>query len=105
MSSGKKFDSGKAPVSLISSEALLQEASVLAMGRDKYGAHNWRGGLEWTRVCDALLRHVLAWKDGEDLDPESGLSHIAHARACTGFILEYIKTHPELDNRYKKVTN
>ena len=39
--------------------------------------------------------------DGEDKDPESGLSHLAHAACCIMFLLEFEKTHPELDDRYK----
>jgi dATP/dGTP diphosphohydrolase, N-terminal len=30
----------------------------------------------------------VAFADGEDLDPETGMSHIAHLRCCTGFLLE-----------------
>ena len=43
------------------------------------GYHNWRDGLDWTRVSSAVLRHLSAWHGGEDIDPESGLSHLAHA--------------------------
>jgi len=45
------------------------------------------------------LRHLTAWWAGEDLDPESGLHHLAHAACCLMFLLEYTQTHTELDDR------
>jgi len=99
--SAMKFDSGKLPVNLLSSEALLQTAAVLKFGADKYHAHNWRDGFAWSRPLAAAMRHIMAYNDGEDKDPESGLSHLAHAACCIMFLLEFEKTHPELDDRYK----
>lgn len=98
---GLKFDEGKAPMSLLSTEALHQIAMVLEFGRKKYAAHNWRKGFDWSRPLSAAMRHITAFNDGEDKDPESGLSHLAHASACLMFLLEFEKTHKELDDRYK----
>ena len=99
--SALKFDSDKLPVNLLSSEALLQTAAVMKFGADKYSEHNWRSGFAWSRPLAAAMRHIMAFNDGEDCDPESGLSHLAHAMCCIMFLLEFQKTHPELDNRYK----
>jgi len=99
--SAMKFDDNKLPVNLLSSEALLQTAAVLKFGADKYHAHNWRDGFAWSRPLAAAMRHIMAYNDGEDKDPESGLSHLAHAACCIMFLLEFEKTHPELDDRYK----
>ena len=96
-----KFDSNKLPVNLLSTEALNQTAAVLKFGADKYHAHNWRDGFAWSRPLAAAMRHIMAFNDGEDKDPESGLSHLAHAACCIMFLLEFEKTHPELDDRYK----
>jgi hypothetical protein len=98
---GIKHDTGKAPMSLLSHEALHQTAMVLEFGRQKYAAHNWRNGFEWSRPLSAAMRHLTAFIDGEDKDPESGLSHLAHAMCCVMFVLEFEKTHPELDDRWK----
>lgn len=83
----KKFDDGKPPISMINREALEQEAHVLAFGASKYGRENWKNGLEEHRLLDAALRHIIAYADGEHVDPESGLSHLAHARCSLGFLL------------------
>lgn len=96
-----KFDEDKMPLHLLSSEALMQTAAVLKFGADKYAAHNWRGGFAWSRPLAAAMRHILAFNAGEDKDPESGLSHLAHAACCIMFLLEFEKTHQELDDRYK----
>lgn len=73
----------------------------MTFGAEKYGAQNWRNGLEWSRVFAAVQRHLLAWNDGETHDPETGINHLAHAGCGIMFLLEYSKTHAELDDRYK----
>lgn len=99
-----KHDQGKAPMTLLSREALEQIALVMEFGRQKYAAHNWRQGFTWSRPLSAALRHLMAFNDGEDKDPESGLSHLAHAACCIMFLLEFEKTHPDLDDRWKPTT-
>jgi len=95
-----KFDGGKPPLSLISRYALEEEAKVLAFGAQKYGTHNWRQGMGFSRLVDAALRHVYAFADGHDKDEETGLSHLAHARCCLAFLLEYEGKKLGTDDRY-----
>jgi len=96
-----KFDQDKLPLHLLSTEALNQTAAVLAFGAQKYAEHNWRAGFAWSRPLSAAMRHITAFNDGEDKDPESGLSHLAHAACCIMFLLEFEKTHKHLDDRFK----
>jgi hypothetical protein len=96
-----KFDQDKLPLHLLSTEAMNQTAAVLAFGAQKYAEHNWRSGFAWSRPLSAAMRHITAFNAGEDCDPESGLSHLAHAACCIMFLLEFEKTHPHLDDRYK----
>jgi hypothetical protein len=96
-----KFDQDKLPLHLLSTEAMNQTAAVLAFGADKYAEHNWRKGFAWSRPLSAAMRHITAFNAGEDKDPESGLSHLAHAACCIMFLLEFEKTQKELDDRYK----
>lgn len=97
-----KYDMGKPPLGLISRTALEQEAMVMAFGAKKYGMHNWRKGMDFSRLADAALRHVYAFLDGEDKDQETGLSHLAHARCCLAFLLEYEGKRIGTDDRYKR---
>mgnify|MGYP003148442678 CR=1 FL=1 len=77
----------KAPMSVLSAPVLLEEGLVMMGGDRKYGRHNFRGvGVKASVYYDAFMRHVMAWWEGEDLDPESGLHHLAHARASLGVI-------------------
>ena len=96
-----KHDQDKLPLHLLSTEALNQTAAVLAFGAQKYAEHNWRAGFTWSRPLSAAMRHITAFNAGEDKDPESGLSHLAHAACCIMFLLEFEKTHKHLDDRYK----
>ncbi len=64
---------------LIAVPFLEQLGLVCGMGAEKYGPDNWRKGYEWSKNYGAMQRHIQAFWTGEDLDPESGLPHLAHA--------------------------
>lgn len=98
---GIKHDAGKADIALLPPEALVAIAEVFTFGAKKYAADNWRGGFSYRRVVSALLRHLYAWLRGEDNDPESGLSHIAHAGCNVMFLLTFIITKTGTDDRYR----
>ena len=97
---GVKFDAGKPPLSLVSRVALEEEARVMDFGAKKYGRDNWRKGMDFSRLTDAALRHIYAFADGEDKDKETGLSHLAHARCCLAFLLEYEGKKLGKDDRF-----
>lgn len=99
--SAKKQDLGKPPISMISRTALEAEAYALAFGAQKYDAYNWRKGFKWSRLIDSAMRHLIAFNDGEDLDPESGLTHLAHARCCLAFLLDHYYHQLGEDDRWK----
>ena len=98
---GKKFDGGKVRVDLLPSESLFAVAEVLTFGASKYGEHNWRKGIAWSRLYAAAQRHMMKWNAGETHDDESGMNHLAHACVNLLMLLSYDKNHPELDDRYK----
>lgn len=55
---------------------------ALLEGALKYGRHNYRGvGVRASVYYDAALRHLTTWWEGEDIDPDSDLSHITKAIA------------------------
>ncbi len=99
---GLKYDQGKPPMSLLATGWLQGVANALGFGAKKYGPYNWRNGIEQSRLIDAAMRHITAYNNGEDVDPESGLSHLYHASCNLMFASELLKSHPELDDRYKK---
>lgn len=96
---GVKFDQGKPRMDLLDPHAMEQLAKVLTFGANKYAAHNWRKGLSKSRLLAAALRHLFAYLGGQDNDPETGLSHAAHAMCCCMFILG-LEHRPDLDDRF-----
>lgn len=100
--SGKKYDDKKPKMSLLAPKGLELEAMVMTFGAKKYGDHNWRNGIAISRYISATLRHINKFNEGIDLDEESGISHLAHARANLGMALQTLEEHPNLDDRYKK---
>jgi len=99
--SGTKYDSGKPRMDLLDPLALEGLAAVLTFGANKYAAHNWRGGLSYSRLFAALLRHTFAILRGERIDAESGLPHIDHVGCCWMFLSNQMKTRPDMDDLYK----
>ena len=94
------FGEAKTKFSVIPIGPLYALARVFVLGARKYGRYNWRGNtVSSTVYFDAALRHLFAWYEGEDDDPESGEPHLAHVVACV-FILMDAKIHSNLnDNR------
>jgi hypothetical protein len=101
MKIANKHDADKPDYSLLPQPALNAIAQVLSFGAKKYGAHNWRNGLEYRRLIAACLRHITIFNEGEDCDSESGLSHIAHALCCLVFLATQIHYKNGVDDRYK----
>jgi len=86
---GRKFDGGKLEYGLLPPYALQETVKVLTFGAQKYERNNWIHVDDANRrYFDALQRHLWAWKMGENIDPESGLHHLAHAMCCLMFLYE-----------------
>lgn len=99
LSEGLRFDQGKLRVDLLPFDALEEIAKVLTFGAEKYGERNWEKGMDWNRCLASLLRHTWAWWRGEDIDPESGLRHVAHMGCNALFIVTYVIRKVGKDNR------
>lgn len=95
-----KFDDGKLDWSLMPFDSVEEILKVLEFGKKKYAAHNWSQGegFKYTRVFNSLMRHLFAWFRGQDNDPETGLSHIAHAGCNILFLLHFIKNKDKYKN-------
>lgn len=91
---------GKDPLELLVTAGWADEAKVMALGASKYGPYNWREDhIRATTYKGAILRHLRAYFDGEDLDPESGVSHLAHIRACCAIMQDAAKHNTLIDDR------
>jgi len=73
----------KAPLSTVSANVLMEVGLAMLEGARKYGRHNYRvAGVRASVYYDASMRHLMSWYEGQDIDPDSGLSHITKAIAC-----------------------
>lgn len=64
---------------LIPPEFLEELGRVFGAGAKKYSDNNYLKGYEWRKSLGAMLRHIMRWSAGEDIDPETGCAHLAHA--------------------------
>jgi hypothetical protein len=97
---GLRYNKGKPRVDLVPTSAILALAEVLTVGAEKYELHNWRKGMAHSICYASAMRHLLKYWSGEDVDSESGKSHLAHVLTNIAFLIEYQETCPELDDRY-----
>lgn len=86
---GVKFDQGKLRMELLPPDALEALARILTDGAVKYNERNWEKGMSWSRPYAALLRHLLAFWRGQDIDPESGHPHLWHVLCNAVFLTSY----------------
>lgn len=96
---GKKFDNDKPTFHLLEWDFLAEVNKVLELGAKKYGTYNWQKGLKYTRTFNAIIRHMIAFRKGEDKDPETGLSHLAHITCNCMFLFWFQKNKHECDDR------
>lgn len=81
---------------------------VLEYGKTKYAEFNWAKGMPWQSVIACAARHLLGtpgvkgmWDDRYGHDPESGLMHCGHVGCNVMFLLQFMRTYPEGDDRPK----
>lgn len=86
---GAQKGSKLARYDLIPSDVLLALAEHYGRGARKYADRNWEAGYRWGLSFAALMRHAWAWWGGEDVDEETGSSHMTavawHAFALATF--------------------
>lgn len=93
----------KVPLALVPSSALIWMGRAFKEGARKYGPYNWREkAVETMTYANATLRHLYAWIDGEDVDPESGMPHLGLAMASLAIIADATETGCSIDTRPKK---
>lgn len=82
-----KDDKGKPDFSLVDASFEEGIAKVRTFGASKYGPHSWEkieNAKE--RYYAALRRHLCAYRKGEQIDSESGLSHLLHVATNCMFL-------------------
>lgn len=73
----------KVPMHTVPCAVLMEMGLGMLEGGRKYGTHNYRSmGVLASVYYDGAMRHLMDWWEGEDVDPDSGLSHITKALTC-----------------------
>jgi hypothetical protein len=98
---GGKKGQKPARFDLLPWNALREIAEHYGKGAEKYDDRNWEKGYDWSLSYAALQRHLTAWWQGEDIDAETGSSHLAAVAFHVLALLTFKETHPEKDNRPK----
>lgn len=81
-------------------DALGWVGRVAGYGGGKYARYNFAKGYQWSLSYDALQRHLMAFWNGEDLDPESRLPHLAHAAWHCLALMTFSLRHRGTDDRF-----
>lgn len=84
---------------LIPAKPLWQLAELYGKGAEKYADRNWELGYDWSLSYAAAQRHMNLFWQGEDIDPEMGLPHPVCAMFHMMALTEFLRTHPDFDNR------
>lgn len=99
----QQYGDKKIPLQFIPPVAIAYMGIGLGEGAKKYGAYNFRDtSVEYMTYIGATLRHVLAMLDGEDIDPDSGNPHAAHAMASLAILVDQQTRGTITDNRPAK---
>lgn len=81
--------SSKLPLHLVPTTMTAMASIAFLNGALKYGRSNWReAGVRASIYVDACKRHLDAWFEGEEVDPDDGVPHLAAALACIGIIVD-----------------
>jgi hypothetical protein len=96
----------KVPLSVVSAPVLMEIGLGMMEGARKYRRHNYRvAGVRASVYYDAAMRHLMAWWEGEDIDIDSGLSHISKALACLSVLRDSMIFNNWKDDRPPKDKN
>lgn len=102
---GLRFNQGKPRYDLLEPFAISELVKIFTKGAEKYAERNWEKGMSWSKVLASLKRHIAAFEQGEDFDPELGTYHMANAAWNALALVSYYKLAPHYDDRNHKYLN
>lgn len=101
-----KISQSKIPYHVTPMPVIAELSLAFLEGARKYGSYNWRIARVRSSVYySAALRHLNAYWEGEDTDPDSGLPHLVKAIACLTILRDSQIIGNETDDRPPKSQN
>jgi hypothetical protein len=90
-----KFDGDKPMMNLVPLSSVYAVAQVMTFGAKKYSPNGWKSVPDAVnRYTAAMLRHMTAIQEGEEVDEDSGLPHADHV-ACNALFLSWFRRNEE----------
>jgi hypothetical protein len=89
-----RFNEGKLQWGLVHFKSLHPMIHVLEFGAKKYAPNNWKKPMDKRAILESMQRHLAALLDGEDCDPESGISHMGHIQ-CNAMFFNFHNQLPQ----------
>ena len=97
-----RFGAAKPSTFCIPPVSLLMLGAVMNDGAHKYGVLNWReSDVSASTYFDAAMRHLLAWRDGQNIDVDSSQHPLAHVMACCAIVIDAQTEGMLIDDRGK----
>jgi hypothetical protein len=93
-----RFNEGKPQWSLVHFKSLEPMVRVLEFGCIKYDRNNWKKAMDTSKILESMQRHLAALFDGEEVDSETGISHMGHIQ-CNAMFYNYHKDKENDDDR------
>lgn len=99
----KAFGDAKPGIGNVPASVLQELGPAMDEGAEKYGRYNWRDtSVQAETYYNSTIRHLMQWWEGEDIDPDSGISHVTKAIAGL-FVLRDAMIHEKfIDDRPQK---
>ncbi len=97
-----RFDQGKVRMELVDMNVVTAIARIAAFGAKKYSDNNWYKGFPWLQPFASMMRHLVEWHKGNDIDPESGLPHLDHAAWNIHALIAFRERGIGQDNRFRQ---
>lgn len=106
MGEAAHHDTGKVALQyVLAFKGLDDVARVGEFGAKKYGQFNYKAGSSYMRFLGSCVRHLAAFIRGENVDTESGISHLAHLIFDALMLLDWLDRGVGNDDRYKETAD
>lgn len=90
----------KVQLGLLPAAGKIYGALAMMDGAVRYGPMNWRDKkVRMTVYLDAIERHLLAFRDGENTSPDSGVPHLGAIIAGASILADAIEGGFLIDDR------
>lgn len=97
-----KNDQQKADLSHLTKVFMEEVARAMMVGEKKYARYNYCKGHKVSQLIAAIIRHAVAYNEGEENDPIDGQSHLGSIGANVNMLLRQRELGTLIDDRFKK---